>query len=260
MADNTRSPIKAKPLRVPGQSVAEAREKLVEDSVGQPLTFALFFVVLAGLEWWRLYADLKPNPILFTAAAILAVVYAAFRIWRVLPKLRNLRQALEGERVVGQFLERLRTQGFQVFHDVVGEGFNIDHVLIGPPGVFTIETKTWSKPRSGRAEITYDGDRLRVGTHEPDRNPVVQAKAQAAWLKSFLAESTGKKFEVRPAIVFPGWFIAQAPGAMKDVWVLEPKALPAFLENEPPRLSSEEVHMASFHLARAIRAGEQAGS
>lgn len=38
---------------------------------------------------------------------------------------------MEGERAVGQFLEQLREQGFHVFHDVVGTGFNVDHVLVG---------------------------------------------------------------------------------------------------------------------------------
>lgn len=255
MADNNRSPLKDKPLRLPGQSVAEQREDLVEDAVGQPLILALFFVLIAALEWWRFYKDMKPNPVLFTGAAIVVVIYATFRIWRALPRLRNLRQALEGERAVGQFLERLREQGFQVFHDVVGDGFNIDHVLVGPSGVFTIETKTWSKPRSGKAEISFDGEKIRVGGVEPDRNPVIQAKAQATWLKSVLAESTGRKFEVRPAIVFPGWFVTHPAGAMKDVWVLEPKALPGFLYREPSRLTPEEIKLASFHLSRSIRTG-----
>jgi hypothetical protein len=58
--------------------------------------------------------------------------------------MRTLRQGIEGEKAVGQFLERLREQRYQVFHDLVGDGFNVDHVLIGPAGVFTIETKTSS--------------------------------------------------------------------------------------------------------------------
>lgn len=257
MDDKTRSPLKDKPLRLPGQSIAEERDELVEDSVAQPLMFALFFVVLAALEWWRFYWDMKPSPAIFTGAAFLTVCYAAFRIWRVIPRLRNLRQGLEGERVVGQFLELLREQGFRVFHDIVGDGFNVDHVLIGPAGVFTIETKTWSKPRSGKAEILFDGEQLQAGVLAPDRDPVVQAKAQAAWLKSFLAESTGRRFEVRPTIVFPGWFVNNKPGSMKEVWVLEPKALPAFLEKEPVRLSAEDVRLASFHLSRAVRAEQR---
>src|SRR5438874_6599491 len=112
MDDKTRSPLKDKPLRLPGQSIAEEREQLVEVAVGQPITFAVFFILLAAFEWWRFYTDMKPNPVLFTGAAVLAISYAAFRIWRVRPRLRNLRQGLEGERAVGQFLERVREQGF----------------------------------------------------------------------------------------------------------------------------------------------------
>jgi hypothetical protein len=188
---------------------------------------------------------------------VVAVGYAAIRVRRVRPKLKYLRQGLEGERAVGQFLERLREQGFQVFHDVVGTGFNVDHVLIGPAGVLTIETKTWSKPLSGNPEISFDGEAIRVGHLIPDRDPIVQAKAQAGWLRSLLAESTGRQFDVRPAIVFPGWFVANKPGALKDVWVLEPKALPTFLNNEPVRLSRDEIKLASFHLSRLIRSSEK---
>lgn len=42
-------------------------------------------------------------------------------------------------------------------------------------------------------------------------------------------------------------------GSFKEVWVLEPKALRAFLSKEPVRLSSEDVKLASFHLSRFIR-------
>lgn len=257
MKSKSRSPIKDKPLRLPGQSIAEEREELIEDAVGQPLILALFFVLLAAMEWWRLYSNMKPNPLVFTLAGVMAIAYAVFRIWRVIPKLRALRQAGEGERAVGQFLERLREDGFNVFHDVVGVGFNIDHVLIGPPGVFTIETKTWSKPTKGETQINFDGESIRIGTLEPERDPVAQARGQAGWLKAILTESTGRKPDVRPVILFPGWYIS-APGGFRDVWVLEPKALPSFLGNEPERLTPEDVKLMSFHLSRFIRSSERA--
>jgi len=258
MKNLRRSPLKDKPLRLPGQSVSEEREEVLENSVGQPLIFAAFFVLLAGLEWWRMYTDMKPNPIVFSVAAGIAVTYAVLRMWRAAPNLRNLKQALEGERAVGQYLERLREQGFQVFHDVVGTGFNVDHVLIGPAGIFSIETKTWSKSVSGSEELTFDGESIKLGRLEPDRNPIVQAKAQASWLRALLLESTGKKVDVRPVIVFPGWFVVNTAGSFRDIWVLEPKALPTFLMNEPSRLAPEDVKLASFHLSRLIRAQEKA--
>ena len=154
--------------------------------------------------------------------------------------------------------ERLREEGFQVFHDVIGNGFNVDHVLIGPAGVFTVETKTWSKPLTGSPQINFDGKSIKVGSSEPDRDPVAQAKGQAGWLKAILAESTGRTLDVRPVILFPGWFIDNPGGHFKDVWVLEPKALSAFLGREPARLSPEDVKLMSFHLSRLIRSTERA--
>ncbi len=254
-----RSPLKDKPLRLPGQSLLEEQEKLLENALEGPSLLALFMVVLAGLEWWRDYTNMKTSPVLFSIVAAGTVLYAIFRIRRALPKLRNLRLGLEGERVVGQFLERCREQGFVVFHDVVGSGFNIDHVLVGPAGVFAIETKTWSKPTSGRPCIEFDGEFIkRVGV-TPDRDPVIQAKAQASWLRSVLQETTGKSFPVHPVIVFPGWFIENTNNSFKSIWVLEPKALPAFLSKEPTRLPQEAVNMASYHLSRLIRVHESAG-
>lgn len=218
---------------------------------------ALVFVILAALEWWRIYTGMKPQPVLITVAAVGMVTYSAYRFIRLRPTLRALRQAEEGEKAVGQYLEKLRADGFQVFHDVIAVGFNIDHVLIGPPGVFTVETKTWSKPKKGNPRIEFDGTSIRMSSVEPERDPVTQAKAQAGWLKAVLSESTGRSIAVRPTILFPGWFIVHSADSFKEVWVLEPKALPAFLQNEPTRFTPEDIQLAAFHLSRFIRTSER---
>jgi hypothetical protein len=70
-----------------------------------------------------------------------------------------------------------------------------------------------------------------------------------------LAETTGKKLPVRAAIVFPGWFVEPSGDAKRlGVWGLEPKALLAFIENEPVRLSDADVALAAYHLSRYVRA------
>jgi hypothetical protein len=79
------------------------------------------------------------------AAAATAVAYAAWRLYRWRPKMRTLRQGIDGERAGDRFLDRLREQGCQVFHDPLGEGFAVDHVLIGPTASPT--AIHWSKPR-----------------------------------------------------------------------------------------------------------------
>lgn len=257
MSEKTKSPIKDKPLRAPGQSLEEERRKLFEDKLETPLMLAMIFIILTAMEWWRYFWSQPPSPYVFTAFAVMLLMFAAWRVWKTRPQVHALKQGIEGEKAVGQFLERLRENGCQVFHDLIGTGFNVDHVLIGPAGVFTIETKTWSKPQRGEARIKFDGEQLTVAGREPERNPVVQARAQAGWLKGLLAESTGRQFEVFPVVVFPGWYIDQTNDCLRNIWVLEPKALAKFLGNEPQCLTPEEVKLASYHLSRFIRSAEK---
>lgn len=259
MNTTTKSPIKDKPLRLPGQSLEEERRKLLEDKLELPLLLAVFTTVWAAMEWLRYFTDAPPHPVIFTTTATLLIGFAGWRFYRILPKARALRQGIEGEKAVGQFLERLRTDGYQVFHDLVGSGFNVDHVIIGPAGIFTVETKTWSKPVRGEPRIRFDGEALTAAGRKPQRDPVVQARAQAAWLKSVLSESTGRSLNVFPVVVFPGWFIEQSEGTLRSIWVLEPKALPKFLTRQPQQLSPEDVRLACYHLSRFIRATERMG-
>lgn len=256
MTEPNRSPIKAPPLRLPGQSLAEERELLLEDKVVLPLLYIAVLIVMAGVEWWRYYFPSKPSPLVVTLLALIGIIFFAWRVWGVRQRMRHLKQGIVGERAVGQFLESLRERKYKVFHDIVGDNFNIDHVLIGPAGVFAIETKTWSKPARGDARVKFDGEKVTVFDREPDRDPVIQAKAQATWLRALLKESTGREYHVRPVIVFPGWFVESTSFARNDIWVLEPKALPAFLNQENAILREEDINLASFHLSRFLRAGE----
>ena len=56
-----------------------------------------------------------------------------------------------GERIVADCLEPLKEKGWFIFHDIQCVGatgpFNLDHVAVGPGGIWVIETKTWRKGR-----------------------------------------------------------------------------------------------------------------
>lgn len=184
------------------------------------------------------------------------------RIRRAQRKIRHLKQGRDGERAVAEYLDTLRDEGFRVLHDIQGDNFNVDHVLIGPRGIYTVETKTISKPNGSSTppRVTYDGEGIRLGTFEPSRNPVIQAKAQATWLRHLLEESTGKSFTVRPVVVFPGWYVEQPKGTDPLVWVIEPKMLQGRLQNQPIFMTPEDVSLCTFHLKRFVRAGSSSGA
>ncbi|MBL8485201.1 MAG: NERD domain-containing protein, partial [Rhodocyclaceae bacterium] len=183
-SDPRRTPLKSKPLRNPGQSLQQQREELITDKVLWPMMVAVMVIIVAGLEWFRFFHPLPPQPWVMTFIAVLGILYSVWTIKRNAPRIKALKLAEEGEKAVGQYLEKFREFGYQIFHDVMGDDFNVDHVLIGPAGVFTVETKTWKKPAKGSPRISFDGECLKADGIVPSRDPVVQAKAQASWLRA----------------------------------------------------------------------------
>ena len=137
----------------------------------------------------------------------------------------------------------------------MGDGFNIDHVLIGPTGVYTIETKTISKPSKGQCEIVYDGETVSVNGFTPERNPIVQAKAQANWIKGFLKEVITEDLAVQPVVLYPGWFVKPQPKSC-EVWVLNPDLLPGFLKNEGELLDKRDIQAIEGCLSVYVRNSE----
>lgn len=248
-----RSPFKTPPLRLPGQSVDERMSEL-RDIFMQDAIITLFLVLLAGLEWVRWWVPIPPNPFPSTTLAVAAIIY----IWRkrlpFVATIRNLRLGRDGERVVGQMLEPLREKGYRVFHDIPGAGFNIDHAIVGPAGIFAIETKTKTKPMDGRPTIFYDGQAIRFKNGRSFRKPLKQARAQAQWLANLLNDDRTTTFTVRPVVVFPEWYVERiGPLNIQDVWVLNPKALDKFLDHEPHILSAAAIDAAAHALTQHCR-------
>jgi hypothetical protein len=254
-----RSPLKTKPLRLPGESVDDEIVELRESALMDHLFAAGCVLLLAFMEWFGYLMHTGRHPWAFTLLAVVTISYVAPRIWRLKKRTKELKLGRDGEKIVGEQLECMREQGAKVFHDVPGDGpaaaFNRDHVVISTHGIYAIETKTRTKP-SARARVIVDGDTLTVAGHVPARNPIEQVTAAARWLERRLQESTGKRFFVRGVVVFPGWYVEQR-GPRGDVWVLEPKALPAFIDNAPEMIPPSDVTLAADHLSRYVRSSAE---
>jgi hypothetical protein len=248
----TRSPIKNLPVRQPGQSLREQSLDLFGD-VWLPWYLSAFILVFAAIEAWCLYfSHTIWQPVFFTALSIVVVPIAYIKTRRVRKEISLIRTGRLGEEAVGQFLdEKLRPAGYQILHDIPGDGFNVDHIIVGPAGIFTIETKTRSKPIRGDVRIKFDGTTIVIDGFEQDRNPVTQANAQARWLSNLLAEMTSKRFPIKPVVLFPGWFV-EMTNPTSELWVLNENALLKFIANEKPRLSQEEVAMITYHLKQYV--------
>jgi hypothetical protein len=83
-------------------------------------------------------------------AGLVGLAVAALVAWRL--RFRPSEQACtwqrgaQGERRTARLLDRLTRDGYVVFHDlaVPGSPANIDHLVIGPSGVFVIDSKQWT--------------------------------------------------------------------------------------------------------------------
>lgn len=96
-------------------------------------------------------------------------------------------QGAAGEELVGTMLEEPGAHGWHVEHDLVlGErGANVDHLLIGPPGVFVINTKTLS------GEVWVNGDDIHV---DGRRRPFVEKQEEEAKrVREKLLEATHRR-------------------------------------------------------------------
>ena len=102
--------------------------------------------------------------------------------------------AFHREEVVAGTLARL-SDDWHVFHDFEAGSHHVDHVLIGPAGVFAVETKNWRDP------VRLESGELIAGGHVPDHPPIAQATAEAKAVKAVLARA-GWTGEVVPVVCF----------------------------------------------------------
>lgn len=249
---STKDPIRDAPLRDPGQSLRESLDDLLVDVAFPWFATAILAAVMAAIEWWRWWSASPPAPKSLTLIAFVIAGIAAWKWRAVKAEAARIKTGLKGERATGQLLQSgLLPLGYEVFHDCCFDDFNVDHVAIGPGGIFAIETKTRTKP-SGDARVTYDGRQVLVNGLAPDRDPVAQARAGASRIGEILAEYAGIQTQVRPVVLFPGWFVeGRSTGA--ETWVLNPKAFMVWVERESPRLSPEQIRVLAAGLARYIR-------
>ena len=227
-----KSPLHDAPLRYPGQSIDIEIDRIFVDEIVQGFLIAFGFLVFAVMDWISFFTKSKLNPIIVTIFLLIAIIYSTIRIMNARRKMKLLKLGRAGERIVAEILDDLKKEGDAIFHDVVGDKFNIDHVVLSRHGIFAIETKTISKYGNDGDRIFYDGKKVLVNGREPDRDPVQQIISLSSWLSEEIRKTTGKTFSVRPTIVYPGWFVEPMP-AHSHVWVLNPKALPKFIKNEP---------------------------
>ncbi|MHB1538069.1 MAG: nuclease-related domain-containing protein [Solirubrobacteraceae bacterium] len=167
---------------------------------------------------------------IFLGAALALLCFILVVCRRLIPLVDRHDRGASGEEHVGGLLNGL-PRGWRVAHDVTFGNGNVDHIAIGPPGVFAVETK--SHPGPTRL------DRLHGAT-------LRQAQAQRSVLARVL------RVEVEPLLVFSRAWVDRPLSRRKGVRVIPARMLSGYLCSLPVALDEEQIDAIHARLLDAL--------
>jgi hypothetical protein len=185
------------------------------------------------------------------AGVLLGAAVAGAAIGRHFHRSTTARQwgkGARGERRTGRQLRQLERQGWAVLHDraIPGSRANLDHLLIGPPGVVYVDTKQWTS--GAQAEIRHG--ELWYGRHNHARS-----LRTAAWEASQAARALD--VPVRTAVSIHGQPHLPITDLTTDraiVTVLPSHALVTWLASLPATWTTDQIRTSATRAANALPA------
>jgi hypothetical protein len=159
---------------------------------------------------------------------------------------RGYKQGFEGEKQVTKVLSSLSDDYFLIndVQLVAGKRSNIDHIVLGPTGIFVLETKN----HSGKI-ICYEDSWKRVG-----QNPFAQARANASRVYKVIKASGifESKLWIQAVVVFANKKVElDRRKASSNVEVLKIEELTTYITRETRRLSAQEIESMSKEILNA---------
>jgi hypothetical protein len=161
--------------------------------------------------------------------ALLASMFVVLRY--VVPLVERRDRGAAGEEHVGALLDQLVGDGWSVIHDASFGHGNIDHIVCGPAGLFTIETKSHPGPIKVRA---IHGGLLRQAQEE----------------RETIERVTGERVE--PLLVFSRAWVDKPLARRRGVRVLPARMLPSYLGKHSERLAPERARAARARIVAAL--------
>ena len=156
----------------------------------------------------------------------------------------------EGEEATATALAALPSEEWAVFHDLRWPGrkfANVDHIVVGPPGVYVIDSKNWTGSIDVADNVLRQNGRA--------REAAVHGAAEAAMAVSGLARSVSP-LQVHPVLCF----VREEPvaGWARDVVLCSTSNLVQMLTSRDRVLSDDVRQMVTLELDAALRSATEA--
>ncbi len=161
---------------------------------------------------------------------------------------RGYQQGFEGEKQVTKVLSSALSDDYFLINDVqlvAGKGSNIDHIVLGPTGIFVLETKN----HSGKI-VCYEDSWTGIG-----QNPFTQARVNASRVYKVIKASEifeAKLPWIQAVVVFANKKVElDRRKAPSNVEVLKIDELTNYITRETRRLSAHEIESMSKEILNA---------
>ncbi len=178
--------------------------------LGAALVFVVMYIAASafdspplfrGYPDWQLY--------LFLGALAAAALFVAYRLAVTLLARRQLRFLRDANIAVGHQLQWISSGHGRVFHDVPVPSGIVDHVMVGPSGIYAVSVIAKRPSQSGETRISNDEVQFRPSRKVSDLGGIVAAISELA---HELSKQIGHNVRVRSVIAVPGWDISSQAG------------------------------------------------
>jgi hypothetical protein len=180
---------------------------------------------------------------------ILTANWASRRIDAIERERHAWRKGAIGEAAVEESLSHL-PDDFVVVNDVSKRLGNIDHVVIGPTGIYVLDTKNWSGTiaADGEGEVLLNGKAL-------PKPPIKSLLSSVMDFQGKLKALAEEDYFVRGVMVFPIAYVEARYGTTRQIHCLRTERLLDYIQSQTfsRKLSSqtvEKLKRATLQLAR----------
>lgn len=206
---------------------------------------------LRGIRWFCLggvvvlilvAAQLGLSALAFNLGALagaLVITWLAYRDLALPAYIDRWRVGAEGEKATGKALARLGDD-WVVRHDLQGGYGNVDHLVVGPPGVFLVDSKVW---HHGVTTMTSDGP-IVTSDHDPDlvwdwRGLPARMRGAAGGTSAAIRQITDRRIRVHAVVAIWGDFPDRVQ-TRRDVTYIAAGHLVEWLREQPTRLGADD--------------------
>ena len=172
--------------------------------------------------------------LLFAGLFVVSLLATIVFWWKGLRRVESFFKGARGEEHVAEILARL-PEGYHVFHDFAVGGHHVDHVVVGPTGIFSVETKSWS------GLVTVEDGEIILNGHLPDRAPVRQSTREAAAVQAALGRAGWTAGDIKPVVCFASDTFSETSRIVGGVAVLNAKVAVEWIAAQPNVMSADDV-------------------